>query len=113
MYIHLRLLYILAVSTFTHYCGQDLGLSTVWDDHLCYLLAPALASYELERSVGVSAGNEEFQDAVRGYVQEGHTFKGFPIQLTHRSPHRAFNTCLRYSRVNHACVFWRVKNIRP
>lgn len=71
----------------------------MWDDTLCYLLSPALASYELERSVGVSAGNEEFQDAVRGYVPEGHTFKGFPIQLTHRSTHRAFNTCLRYIRL--------------
>ena len=75
---------------------QELGLSTVWDETLCYLLTPALASYELERCVGVSAGNEEFQDAVRGHVQDGHTFKGFPIQLVHRNPHRAFNTCLRY-----------------
>ena len=45
--------------------------------------------------MGVSAGNEEFQDAVRGAVQEGHTFKGFPIQLTHMNPRQAFSTCLR------------------
>lgn len=83
-------------TTFSIPDSQDLGLSTVWDDTLCYLLTPALASYELERKVGVSAGNEEFQDAVRGYVPEGHTFKGFPIQLGHRSSRRAFNTCLRY-----------------
>ena len=75
---------------------QDLGLSSAWDDALCYILSPALASYELERSVGVSAGNEEFQDAVRSYVPEGHTFKGFPIQLSHRNARRAFTTCLRY-----------------
>ena len=76
---------------------QDLGLDTVWDDVLCYLLSPALTSYELERVMGVSAGNEEFQDAVRGHVHEGHTFKGFPIQLTHTSAHRAFTTCLRWA----------------
>ena len=76
---------------------QDLGLDTVWDDVLCYLLSPALTSYELERVMGVNAGNEEFQDAVRGHVHEGHTFKGFPIQLTHTSAHRAFTTCLRWA----------------
>ena len=78
--------------------SQDLGLSTVWDDTLCYLLTPALASYEQERcggGGGGSEGTEEFQEAVRSHVEEGHTFKGFPIQLTHCNPRRAFLTCLR------------------
>ena len=30
----------------------DQGLSTVWDDHLSYLLTPALAAYETERVTG-------------------------------------------------------------
>ncbi|MBN3308447.1 CEP76 protein, partial [Amia calva] len=74
---------------------KDLGLATVWDDHLSYLLSPALSAYELERSTGVSCGNEEFQDAVRRAVPDGHTFKGFPIHFLHRNARRAFATCLR------------------
>ncbi|XP_043543657.1 centrosomal protein of 76 kDa isoform X2 [Chiloscyllium plagiosum] len=74
---------------------KDLGLNTVWDDHLSYLLSPALAAYEIERTTGVSAGNEEFQDAIKRAVPDGHTFKGFPIHFVHRNPRRAFATCLR------------------
>ncbi|TSK34864.1 Centrosomal protein of 76 kDa [Bagarius yarrelli] len=74
---------------------KDLGLATVWDDHLSYLLSSALAAYELERCTGMSCGNEEFQDAVRRAVPDGHTFKGFPIQFLHHNARRAFATCLR------------------
>ena len=75
---------------------MDAGLTTVWDDQLSYMLAPALVAYETERTVGVSAGNEEFQEAVRRAVPEGNTFKGFPIQFNHRNQHNIFVTCLRY-----------------
>uniref|UniRef100_A0A3P8SCM4 Centrosomal protein of 76 kDa n=1 Tax=Amphiprion percula TaxID=161767 RepID=A0A3P8SCM4_AMPPE len=74
---------------------KDLDLVTVWDDHLSYLLSSALSAYELERCTGVSCGNEEFQDAVRRAVPDGHTFKGFPIHFLHRNARRAFATCLR------------------
>lgn len=74
---------------------QDLDLTTVWDDHLSYLLSSALSAYEMERCTGVSCGNEEFQDAVRRAVPDGHTFKGFPIHFLHRNARRAFATCLR------------------
>ncbi|XP_060905695.1 centrosomal protein of 76 kDa [Labrus mixtus] len=76
---------------------KDLELATVWDDHLSYLLSSALSAYELERCTGVSCGNEEFQDAVRRAVPDGHTFKGFPIHFLHRNARRAFATCLRSS----------------
>ncbi|XP_070406947.1 centrosomal protein of 76 kDa isoform X2 [Nothobranchius furzeri] len=74
---------------------KDLDLATVWDDHLSYLLSSALSAYETERCTGVSCGNEEFQDAVRRAVPDGHTFKGFPIHFLHRNARRAFATCLR------------------
>ncbi|XP_069476932.1 centrosomal protein of 76 kDa isoform X2 [Ambystoma mexicanum] len=74
---------------------KDLGLATVWEDQLSYLLSPALAAYEIERTTGISAGNEEFQDAIRRAVPDGHTFKGFPIHFVHRNARRAFATCLR------------------
>lgn len=74
---------------------RDLGLNTAWDDELSYILTPALAAYELEHSTGVSAGNEEFQQAIRRAIPDGHTFKGFPIQFVHRNARRAFATCLR------------------
>uniref|UniRef100_G1TAD6 Centrosomal protein of 76 kDa n=1 Tax=Oryctolagus cuniculus TaxID=9986 RepID=G1TAD6_RABIT len=74
---------------------KDLGLTTVWEDQLSYLLSPALASYEFERTTSISAGNEEFQDAIRRAVPDGHTFKGFPIHFVYRNARRAFATCLR------------------
>ncbi|XP_023669330.1 centrosomal protein of 76 kDa [Paramormyrops kingsleyae] len=74
---------------------KDLGMTTAWDDQLSYLLSAALSAYELERSTGVSCGNEEFQDAVRRAVPDGHTFKGFPIHFTHRNARRAFATSMR------------------
>ncbi|XP_073926474.1 centrosomal protein of 76 kDa isoform X4 [Castor canadensis] len=74
---------------------SDLGLTTVWEDQLSYLLSPALASYEFERTTSISSGNEEFQDAIRRAVPDGHTFKGFPIHFVYRNARRAFATCLR------------------
>ncbi|XP_061450875.1 centrosomal protein of 76 kDa isoform X2 [Rhineura floridana] len=74
---------------------KDLGLTTVWDDQLSYLLSPALAAYECERTTGLSSGNEEFQDAIRRAVPDGHTFKGFPIHFVHKNARRAFAACLR------------------
>ena len=72
-----------------------MGLSTIWDDELSYLLTPALAGYEMEHKTGLSAGNEEFQHAIRKNVPDGHTFKGFPIQFVHMNARRALGTCLR------------------
>ncbi|XP_055892466.1 centrosomal protein of 76 kDa-like [Biomphalaria glabrata] len=74
---------------------RDQGLTTAWDDQLSYILTPALAAYETERLTGITAGNEEFQDAVRLSVPEGQTFKGYPIQFSHRNARKAFVTCLR------------------
>ncbi|TRY84949.1 hypothetical protein DNTS_019027, partial [Danionella cerebrum] len=74
---------------------KDLGLVTVWDDHLSYLLSAALSAYELERCTGVTCGDEEFQDAVRRAVPDGHTFKGFPIHFLHQNARRVFATSLR------------------
>ncbi|XP_054637858.1 centrosomal protein of 76 kDa isoform X1 [Dunckerocampus dactyliophorus] len=74
---------------------KDLSFTTVWDDNLCYLLSSALSAYEMERCNGLSCGNEEFQDAVRRAVPDGHTFKGFPIHFLHRNARRAFATCLK------------------
>uniref|UniRef100_A0A3P8W8W3 Centrosomal protein of 76 kDa n=1 Tax=Cynoglossus semilaevis TaxID=244447 RepID=A0A3P8W8W3_CYNSE len=76
---------------------KDHELATVWDDHLSYLLSSALSTYELERCTGVSCGSEEFQDALRRAMADGHTFKGFPILFLHRNARRAFATCLRSS----------------
>ena len=76
---------------------QELGLGTHWDDDLSYLLFPALTAYELERCTGLSVGNEEFQDAIHNVVPLGHTFKGFPIQLTFWNPKRVFSVCTKFS----------------
>jgi len=75
----------------------DMGLMTVWDDELSYLLTPALASYEFEQCHGVTIANDDFQHSIRRHVPDGHTFKGFPIQFIHTNTRRAFATCLRSS----------------
>lgn len=74
---------------------RDMGLTTMWDDQLSYLLTPSLAAYETERTTGLTPGNEEFQDSIKHAVPDGHTFKGYPIQFSHRNARKAFATCLR------------------
>jgi centrosomal protein CEP76 len=90
---------------------RDQGLTTVWDDHLSYILSPALSAYETERLTGITAGNEEFQQAVHRAVPDGHTFKGYPVQLVHRNARRAFTSCLK-SDVCEAIINCRGDQIR-
>eukprot|EP00002_Diphylleia_rotans_P038836 TRINITY_DN8878_c0_g1_i1.p1 TRINITY_DN8878_c0_g1~~TRINITY_DN8878_c0_g1_i1.p1 ORF type:complete len:600 (+),score=95.19 TRINITY_DN8878_c0_g1_i1:110-1909(+) len=52
-----------------------IGLSCSWDETLSYLMLPALSGYELERITGISVGQEEFQQAIKLAVPEGHTVK--------------------------------------
>lgn len=69
-------------------------LLTHWDDDLGYLLSPALANYELDRIGSVTFGNEEFQQSIKRYVPEGHTFKAFPTQFSHLKPNEMMgNIC--------------------
>jgi centrosomal protein CEP76 len=65
---------------------ESLGLASTWDDSLSYMLAPALAAYEAERCAGISFGGEDFEDAIRRRVPEGHCFKGFPACYSHPHP---------------------------
>jgi len=76
---------------------NEIGLATHWDDHLGYVLSPALASYELERVSGLSVGNEEFDQAVKLSIPEGHSFKAFPIQFLHRNARKVFAACMKAS----------------
>lgn len=74
-------------------------MATSWDEQLSYMMTQAISTYELERLSGVEGaalGIDEFQQSVRTYIPEGHTFKAFPIQFVHRNPRRAFQTCLKY-----------------
>jgi centrosomal protein CEP76 len=64
---------------------KEIGLNTFWDDHLSYVMSPALAAYEMERVTGLSVGNEEFDQAIKLAIPDGHSFKAFPIQLIHRN----------------------------
>ena len=74
---------------------KDIGLNTSWDDQLSYILSPALASYETERTTGLSVGNEEFDQAIKLAIPDGHSFKAFPIQFIHRNARKAFAACLK------------------
>lgn len=82
-------------------------LSTRWSDHMSYILSPALTAYEMERTFGVSVGNEEFQHIVKRSTPIDSTFKvapshfrllitfleAFPIQFTHTDARRILRVC--------------------
>lgn len=76
-------------------------LSSHFDEHLSYVLTPALWSYEREAVDGGSLtenrGAELFSAALMNVVPEGYTFKGFPLYFTHSSPRRAFTSILSSS----------------
>ena len=74
---------------------NSLGLDSVFDAGLAYILQPALSSYELERTLGVSVGSDEFQNAIRQYIPDGETFKGCPMQVESVNAKRLFNKCLK------------------
>jgi len=82
----------------TRHRKDTLGLTTLWDDQLSFILSPALWSYELERcSSAANVGNKDFQEAVKRNVEEGFTFKGFPTQFPHRDPNKMMAFCLKNS----------------
>ena len=62
------------------------SLASVYDGDLALILQPALAAYELDRAVGVTFGNADFQAAIKRYVQRGESFKGFPTCFCHTEP---------------------------
>lgn len=76
---------------------NEIGLTTTWDENLSYILSQALASYETERVTGFSVGNEEFDQAVKLAIPDGHSFKAFPIQFIHKNPRKILNACLKSS----------------
>jgi centrosomal protein CEP76 len=74
---------------------KEIGLNTFWDDNLSYILGSALYSYETERITGISMGNEEFDQAIKLIVPEGHFFKAFPIQTISLNAKKNLTLCLK------------------
>ena len=62
---------------------SDAGLQTRFDERLARALQPALAAYELDRAVGVSFGNDDFQASVRALVEQGECFRAYPTCFSH------------------------------
>jgi centrosomal protein CEP76 len=59
------------------------GLYTTWNRELSFYLLTALNSYEMERLYGISQiDNSFFQESIKRFVPDGHTFKGFPCMFT-------------------------------
>ncbi len=74
---------------------KDIGLTTFWDENLSFILSPALSSYEYERVTGLSVGNEEFDQAIKLAIPDGHSFKAYPIQLASIDPNKAMQILLK------------------
>ena len=64
---------------------------TKFDDTLAHILTTALTNYEHERITGQNFGIEEFQNAIRNYISDNHTFKAFPIQFLFDDSTKIFN----------------------
>ncbi|KAJ0398780.1 hypothetical protein ATCC90586_001304 [Pythium insidiosum] len=59
------------------------GLATKWSDELSFYLSPALTSYEMERLYGIpQLENDLFQQTIKRFVPDGHTFQGVPLSFT-------------------------------
>eukprot|EP00043_Microstomoeca_roanoka_P017855 m.187716 g.187716 ORF g.187716 m.187716 type:complete len:719 (+) comp16715_c1_seq3:49-2205(+) len=72
---------------------RHLGLTTRFDAGLEQVLSPALVSYEFENAHGVVVGNEEFKQAIKHKIPQGHSFKGFPFEVRTLEPNDAFREC--------------------
>ena len=68
------------------------GLATQFDDQLSIILQPALAAYEMERTLGMGSAmaeasqllHRDFQNSIRFYVGgKGESFKAFPTCFSH------------------------------
>lgn len=69
-------------------------MRTSWDNKLSHLISPALVNYELERIANQTYGNEEFKQSVKNYVQEGYTFKAFPLHTIENDYDKMFGSVL-------------------
>jgi hypothetical protein len=67
-----------AIQAIVRAMRNDLGLQTVFDEKLAVILQPALLAYEMDRAVGCSFGNQDFQTAVKRVVARGECFKAYP-----------------------------------
>jgi centrosomal protein CEP76 len=65
---------------------------------MSYLLGTALQAYETSAISQVASSSllTDFNEMIKNDVPEGHTFKGFPIQLNHCAPKRIFSACMRH-----------------
>jgi hypothetical protein len=61
----------------------EAGLSTNFDEKLELLLQPALFAYEMDRSLGISIGNEDFQNSIKRFVHKGYSFRAYPTCFSH------------------------------
>ena len=64
------------------------------------MLTPALVSYEAELTTQPSsslpsAGSEDFAEALKHYVPQHHSFKGYPMVSQHRSTGRVLAAMLK------------------
>jgi len=67
-------------------------LFTRFNDELSFVLASALQCYELNKLTGASVNSDSFQAAIKNVIPDGHVFKAFPIQQTHKNSVKMFET---------------------
>jgi centrosomal protein CEP76 len=90
---------------------KEIGLTTIWDENLSYVLSSALYSYENERINGLSMGNEEFDQAIKLIVPEGHLFKAFPIQTISLDAKKNFSLLLK-STISEQIIFCKGDQVK-
>lgn len=85
---------------------KEYGLPSRQDPKLSSMLSLALANYEHERVTEATFGEKDFQQSVKAYIPEKHTFKAFPIQLFDRNPEKVLNI-LKSSKVANEILLTR------
>ena len=61
-------------------------LFTRFNDELSCVLSSALQCYEINKTTGSSINSDSFQSGIKNMIPDGHIFKAFPIQQTHKNP---------------------------
>jgi len=74
---------------------RALGLGITWNTEVSQILVQCLASYEMERSSGVSCNTADFQHNIKRAIPKGHTFKGYPLQFAHADASAIMEECGR------------------
>eukprot|EP00796_Vickermania_ingenoplastis_P004713 gene4713-3405_t len=73
---------------------DSLGIPTVFDENLSYVLSQALVKYEQQKVTCAGEDFSLFENCVKGTVGPGMTFKAIPVNVTNEDERNIMSICL-------------------